>query len=163
MKNVIREHNNEKIDILPYAGDKVQLLENALAPIEIKKISVSEDESTISIVVEDEDYPTVLGKRGRNARLCGPLIGIELDVQRMSEYQTAMNIQRAQLAMMDDPTLDEPLKIEAMSPFVVESLVSAGFDTARKVLNASSQELAELFESKEMADKVLDEVRQKRL
>ena len=163
VKNVIRELNNEKIDILPYAGDKVQLLENALAPIEIKKISVSEDESTISIVVEDEDYPTVLGKRGMNARLCGALIGIELDVQRMSEYQTAMNIQRAQLAMMDDPTLDEPLKIEGMSPFVVESLVSAGFDTARKVLNASSQELAELFESKEMANKVLDEVRQKRL
>lgn len=163
VKNIIRELNNEKIDILPYAEDKVQFLENALAPIEIKKISVSEDESTISIVVEDEDYPTVLGKKGMNARLCGTLIGIELDVQRMSEYQAAMNIQRAQLAMMDDPSLDESLVIEGMSPFVVESLVSAGYDTPRKVLNASSQELATLFESKEMADKVLEEVRQKRL
>jgi len=163
VKNIIRELNNEKIDILPYSEDKVQFLENALAPIEIKKISVSEDESTISIVVEDEDYPTVLGKRGMNARLCGTLIGIELDVQRMSEYQTAMNIQRAQLAMMDDPSLDESLVIEGMSPFVVESLVSAGFDTPRKVLNASVQDLAQLFESKEMADKVLEEVRQKRL
>lgn len=163
VKNIIRELNNEKIDILPYSEDKVQFLENALAPIEIKKISVSEDESTISIVVEDEDYPTVLGKRGMNARLCGALIGIELDVQRMSEYQTAMNIQRAQLAMMDDPSLDESLVIEGMSPFVVESLVSAGFDTPRKVLNASVQDLVQLFESKEMADKVLEEVRQKRL
>ena len=163
VKNIIRELNNEKIDILPYAEDRVQFLENALAPIEIKKISVSEDESTISIVVEDEDYPTVLGKRGMNARLCGALIGIELDVQRMSEYQTTMNIQRAQLAMMDDPSLDENLVIEGMSPFVVESLVSAGYDTPRKVLNAPSDALADLFESKEMADKVLEEVRQKRL
>lgn len=162
VKNIIRELNNEKIDILPYSADKVQFLENALAPVEIKKINVSEDEATISIVVEDEDYPTVLGKRGMNARLCGNLIGIELDVQRMSEYQTAMNIQRAQMALLDDPSLDEPLKID-MNPFVVESLVSAGYDTFRKVLNADKNALVALFESKEMADKVLEEVRQKRL
>ena len=42
-----------------------------LSPIEIKKINVSEDGSTISIVVDDENYPTVLGKRGMNARLNG--------------------------------------------------------------------------------------------
>lgn len=163
VKNIIRELNNEKIDILPYAEDKVQFLENALSPIEIKKINVSEDESRISIVVEDEDYPTVLGKRGMNARLCGALINIELDVQRMTEYQTTMNIQRAQLAVMDDPSLDETLKIEGMSPFIVESLVSAGYDTPRKVLNASTQELTDIFESKEMVDKVLEEVKQNRL
>lgn len=164
VKNIIRELNNEKIDILPYSDDKVQFLENALAPVEIKKISVNDDESRISIVVDDESYPTVLGKRGMNARLCGHLIGIELDVQRMSEYQTTMNIQRAQLALMDDPSLDEKLSIAGMSPFIVESLVSAGFDTPRKVLSASSDDLASIPEiSAEMADKILEEVRQKRL
>lgn len=164
VKNIIRELNNEKIDIIPFAEDKVQLLENALAPVEIKKISMSEDESTISIVVDDENYPIVLGKRGSNARLCGQLISSELDVQRMSEYQTTMNIQRAQLALMDDPTLDDELKIEGMSSFIVDSLVSAGYTTPRKVLNATSAELAEIPEiSAEMADRILEEVREKRL
>lgn len=164
VKNIIRELNNEKIDIIPYSADKVQLLENALDPVEIKKISVSEDESTISIVVEDEAYPIVLGKRGMNARLCGNLIGIELDVQRMSEYQASMNIQRAQLALIDDPTLDEALQIEGMSSLIVDSLVSAGYDTPRKVLSASSSELSNIPEiSQEMADKILEKVRQKRL
>lgn len=164
VKNIIRELNNEKIDILPYSEDKVQFLENALDPIEIKKISVSEDESKISIVVDDESYPTVLGKRGMNTRLCGQLIGIELDVQRMSEYQTAMNIQRAQMALMDDPSLDDKLSIEGMSSFIVESLISAGYDTPRKILNASTSDLANIPEiSTEMADKILEEVRQKRL
>ena len=163
VKNIIRELNNEKIDILPYSEDKVHFLENTLDPIEIKKISLSEDESKISIVVEDEDYPAVLGKKGMNARLCGSLIGIDLDVQRMSEYQTALNIQRAQIAVMDDPSLDETLQIEGMSPFILESLISAGYDTPRKVLNASSEALTDLFESKEIADKVLEEVKQNRL
>lgn len=164
VKNVIRELNNEKIDILPFSEDKVQLLENALAPVEIKKISLSDDESSISIVVDDESYPIVLGKRGMNARLCGQLIGSELVVQRMSEYQTTMNLQRAQLALLDDPALDETLKIEGMSSFIVDSLISAGFDTPRKVLAASSSELQAVADiTPDMADKILEEVRQKRL
>ncbi|MBS0628900.1 MAG: transcription termination/antitermination protein NusA [Verrucomicrobia bacterium] len=164
VKNVIRELNNEKIDIIPFTEDKVQLLENALAPIEIKKISVSDDESTIGIVVDDESYPIVLGKRGMNTRLCGQLVGIQLNVQRMSEYQANMNFQRAQLALMDDPTLDEPLRIEGMSSLIVECLVTAGYDTPKKVLNASAIELSKIPGiSPEMADKILEEVRLKRL
>ena len=51
VKNIIRELNNEKIDIIPFTEDPVQLLQNALSPIEIKKINVNEDGSAISIVV----------------------------------------------------------------------------------------------------------------
>lgn len=164
VKNVIRELNNEKIDIIPFTEDKVQLLENALAPIEIKKISVSEDESTIAIVVDDETYPIVLGKRGMNTRLCGQLVGIQLNVQRMSEYQANMNFQRAQLALMDDPALNEPLQIEGVSQLAVQCLISAGYDTPKKVLNASSTELSSIPGiSPELADKILEEVRLKRL
>src|SRR6202521_6127779 len=75
VKNIIRELNNEKIDIIPYSDDPVQLLQNALAPIEIKKISVEEDGSKITIVVDDENYPTVIGKKGQNARLTSRLTG----------------------------------------------------------------------------------------
>ncbi len=139
-------------------------MQNALAPIEIKKISVSEDESTIGIVVEDESYPIVLGKRGMNTRLCGQLVGIQLNVQRMSEYQANMNFQRAQLALVDDPALDEPLKIPEMSSLIVECLIAAGYDTPKKVLNASSTELSKIPGiSPQMADRILEEVRLKRL
>ena len=51
VKNIIRELNNEKIDIIPYTEDPVQFLQSALSPIEIKKISTSANGSTISIVV----------------------------------------------------------------------------------------------------------------
>src|SRR5579872_836623 len=56
VKNIIRELNNEKIDIIPYSEDPITLLQNALNPIKIKKIFVSEDRSTINLIVNDEDY-----------------------------------------------------------------------------------------------------------
>lgn len=162
VKNIIRELNNEKIDIFPYSDDTLQLLQNALSPIEIKKISTSEDGSVISIVVEDESYPNVLGKRGLNARLNGQLIEIDLEVQKMSDYQKAMSLARAELASLDDPTLDEPLKVEGLSSMIVQSLIGAGFDTRRKLLIATREQLASIPEiSVEMADKILDQVRKK--
>ncbi len=99
VKNIIRELNNEKIDIIPYIDDAVQLLVNALSPIEIRKIDVNEDNSVVTIVVDDESYPAVLGKRGMNARLNGELIDAELQVQKMSDYQQIASIQRQQLAL----------------------------------------------------------------
>ncbi len=163
VKNVIRELNNEKIDIIPFSEDPVQLLQNALQPIDIKKISVSEDGSLISIVVEDENYASVLGKRGMNARLNGQLVGVELEVQKMSDYQAAMTIERAELAQEADPTLDEELRIEGMSSLIVGSLISAGIDTRRKLLMATPEQLAAIPEiSAEMAIKILDQIRKKR-
>ncbi len=162
VKNIIRELNNEKIDIFPYADDPVQLLQNALQPIEIKKISVSEDGETISIVVDDESYPNVLGRRGMNARLNGQLVGVDLEVQKMSDYQKAMTIERAELATVEDPTLDEPLKVEGLSSMIVQSLISAGYDTRRKLLMATPEQLAAIPEiSADMADKILDQIRKK--
>jgi len=163
VKNIIRELNNEKIDIIPFTEDPIQLLLNALSPLEVKKVDINEDGSCVTIVVDDENYPAVLGKRGMNARLNGELIGTELQVQKMTDYQQIATIQRQQIASSADSTLDEKLRIEGMSPFVIESLISAGYDTPRKLLVASPQELAKIPEiSPEMAIKVLDEICKKK-
>lgn len=166
VKNIIRELNNEKIDIFLYPadGDRVHLLQNALAPVLIKKINISEDGRLVSIVVADEDYPSVLGKGGMNARLLARLIDGELSVQKMTDYQNALSIERAQMAIVDDPALDLPLVVEGMSPMIRASLISAGYDTPRKLLNSNPQELAQIPEiSLEMADKILEQIRNKRV
>ena len=69
-------------------------------------------EDRIWMVVMDEDYPTVIGKKGMNARLIGQMIGKEIDVQKLSEYQKLLTIQMAELADTPDPAYDERLKIE---------------------------------------------------
>ncbi len=164
VKNIIRELNNEKIDIIPYSEDSATLLQNALNPLEIKKMFISDDKSTIQIIVNDEDYPAALGKRGMNARLNGELAGVELQVQKMSQYQTAMDMERAELAQSDDKSLDEELSIEGVSSMIIKSLMEAGFATRKEVLKATAKQLAAIPGiSLEMADKILEQIRKKRV
>lgn len=163
VKNVIRELNNEKIDIIPFSSDPVTLLQNALAPIEIKKIHTSDDFGVIAIVVDDEDYPSVLGKKGMNARLLGRLVGAELEVHKMTEYQKATKIERQQISLSEDPTLDEELQIDGLNKFILESLAAAGFDTPRKLLGASPQDVAKAAQiSPQMADDIIEQIKNKR-
>lgn len=170
VKNVVRELHNEKIDIIPYSQDTVELLQNALSPIEIRKINVNDDESVISIVVEDDDFAAVIGKKGMNARLNSQLIDHELEVQRMSDYNRAMSIQRIELASSEDPTLDEPLTgIEGVNNLIFEHLVehlekAAGHKpTLRSLMTMAPQKLAEVPGiSLDMAHKILEQIRKQR-
>lgn len=165
IKNVVREIHNEKIDIIPAAEDPVELLQNALSPIEIRKVSLSEDDNIISIVVEDDDYATVIGKKGMNARLNGDLVGYEIEVKKMTEYKKTLAIQRTELADSEDPALDEPLKqIEGINSLIFEHLVAEGYNTARNLLMATPEELAKIPGiSIEMADRILDQIRKQRM
>ncbi|MEL7431782.1 MAG: transcription termination factor NusA [Chlamydiota bacterium] len=164
IKNVIREINNEKIDIIPFSDDSIQLLQNAIAPIEISKLKESEE--NISIVVSDEDYPIVIGKKGMNARLIAKLIGTELEVQKMSEYQKRVTLEMEHLAKEEDEKLDAPLKLEGISSLIIESLIGAGFDTLRKVVSSSPHELTSQvpgFNYFDIAEKILEQTRNKKV
>ena len=163
IKNVIREIN-EKIDVIPFSEDPIQLLQNAISPVEISKLK--EEENHISIIVNDEDYPIVIGKKGMNARLIAALIGKELEVQKMSEYQKTITIEMEHLAKEEDDKLDSPLKIEGVSSLIIESLISAGFDTLRKVVSSSPHELTSKvpgFNYFDIAEKILDQTRNKKV
>jgi transcription termination/antitermination protein NusA len=164
VKNVIRELNNEKIDIISHSEEPLELLQNALSPIELRKYAFNEEDSIMSIVVDDSDLAAVVGKRGANSRLNAQLIGREIEVQRISEYNRAMTLQRIELGNSEDPTLDEIFeKIESINVLIVENLIDAGFDTPRKILLASPDELLKISGvSPELMDKLLETMRKER-
>lgn len=162
IKNIIRELNNEKIDVIPYADDSLQLLQNAVAPVEIKRIKVSENR--IVIVVNDEDYPIIIGKKGMNARLIARLLEVELTVQKMTDHQKLIAVQMVELGYTENPILDQPLKIEGISSLIIESLISAGFDTIRKTLLANPTDLIQAapgLNYLDMADKLTEQIQKK--
>lgn len=159
VKNVIRELNNEKIDIVPWSDDPLELLQNIISPIEIRKIALHEDDRLIAIVVDDDNYAIVIGKKGLNARLTSEMIGHELEVTRMSEYNKSLELQRLQIAETNDPSLDVPLELEGINKLILQNLIHAGFDTLKKVLLANVEELAEVPGiTVDMAYKILEEV-----
>ncbi len=93
VKNIIRELNNEKIDIVPWTDDKVQLLYNLLDPIEPKKVDYDPEENKMVVIVSDEDYPVAIGK----TFLSDGIVSIKRslissrDRWRLRNHQTSMN------------------------------------------------------------------------
>ena len=169
VKNIIRELNNEKIDIIPYHQDPLQLLRNAIDPVEIKRMDYDKENNEVTIVVEDEDYPTVLGKKGANARLNAKLIDMALHVKKASEYEKEMLFDRQRLSLSDAQELDLPLeeldsledvKISTKDQFVLDSLKDAGFTTLRKVLSASPEELKKVTSiNLQMVEEIVNKIR----
>lgn len=163
IKNIIRELNNEKIDVLPYSEDPITLLKNAVSPVELKKIEHDAEEELIAVVVSDEDYPVILGKKGTNARLIGDLLGVVFKVYKNSEYEKEVSMEQQQIINHDDPSLDSELKIEGINSFVIDSLIASGFDTPRKLLTATPQQIAKLTNlSQEMISQILEQLRKQR-
>lgn len=160
VKNVIRELNNEKIDIVIHTDDQLQLMLNLMHPIEPKKIHFDKENNSIFIVVNDEDYPIIIGKRGMNARLNAALVGTELDVKKASEYQNAKDKELQLMKLEEGPELDVKLtEIEGINKFVMDSLIEAELDTPRKILHKTVEDISKITGiSREMINDVLEKI-----
>jgi N utilization substance protein A len=164
VKNIIRELSGEKLDIIPHVSGAEEQLAQALDPVVIRKLEVSEDGQTVSIVVDDEDFPTTIGKKGMNIRLLGQLMGVQLNVQKLSDHVKLKAIERASIATSDDPTLDQPLTaIEGIPSMIIDQLIAEGFATPRALLMASPEAIAKVPGiSIDTADKILEHIRKQR-
>ena len=100
-----------------------------------------------------------------NARFNSQLIGCELEVQKISDYDRALTLQQLEYSESEDPTLDEPLKeIPGINKLIFEHLVAEGYATPRSLLKASSAELARIPGiSADTADKIIEVIRKQRM
>lgn len=162
IKAIIRELHSEKVDVIAYNPNSVQLLQNLLDPIIIKKIQVDEEDGEIEIVVDDENYAIVLGRKGSNARLCGEILGGHLIVQKMSVYQKKVLAERRELSMVESPEMDDVARLEGISSLIVDNLGEAGFDTYRKLIAAMPEDIAAVPGiSLDLADRILEQTTDK--
>ncbi|MCC8147373.1 transcription termination factor NusA [Akkermansia sp.] len=82
VKNIVRELNNEKVDILEWTEDPVTFVREALSPVEPREITVDEEAKKIFVIVQDDkDLSKAIGRRGQNARLTSRLMGWDVQVR----------------------------------------------------------------------------------
>lgn len=81
VQEVIRELNNEKLDIIPY-NDNVQLyMQAVLAPAEGLVITVNEEDKTVEVVAPDDQLSLAIGRGGQNVRLAAKLTGYRFTIK----------------------------------------------------------------------------------
>jgi len=87
---VVQELRGEKIDIITWDPDAAKFICNALAPAEVVRVIVDEENHSMEVVVPDDQLPLAIGKRGQNVRLASRLTGWRLDVSGESDYNKAL-------------------------------------------------------------------------
>jgi len=90
VQNVVQELRGEKIDILTWHVDPAKFVCNALAPAEISRVIIDEENRTMEVIVPDEFLSIAIGKRGQNVRLASKLTEWHLDVISEEKYNQAM-------------------------------------------------------------------------
>lgn len=83
---VVRELNNEKIDIINYSSEPEIFISRALAPAKPIKVIVNHDENMAVAIIDDEQMSLAIGKGGQNLRLASDLTGYQIEPVRVSEY-----------------------------------------------------------------------------
>jgi N utilization substance protein A len=125
---IVRELNNENIDIVNYTNNLQLYIQRALTPAKVTSINVNQDKKHVKVFLEPEQVSLAIGKGGTNIKLAGLLTGFEIDVFRNNEEFE-----------IDDVDLEE--FSDEIEGWVIDALKSIGCDTARSVLTLSKEEL----------------------
>ncbi len=81
VKNIVRELNNEKVDIIRWDPNVRNFITNALAPAKLKAFEIDQARKRAKIIVSEDQLSLAIGKRGQNARLTSKLTGWQVDIE----------------------------------------------------------------------------------
>jgi N utilization substance protein A len=82
VKNIVRELNNEKVDIIRWSEDPKEFVREALKPAELRSIVTDEENRVIHVTVDEADLSKAIGRKGQNARLSSRIMGWDVQVRR---------------------------------------------------------------------------------
>ncbi|MCW1916259.1 transcription termination factor NusA [Luteolibacter sp. GHJ8] len=82
VKNIVRELNNEKVDIIRWSDNPEEFVREALKPAVLRTITVDTENRVLHVTVEEEDLSKAIGRRGQNARLSSRLMGWDVQVRK---------------------------------------------------------------------------------
>ncbi len=82
VKNIVRELNNEKVDIIRWSDNPEEFVREALKPAVLRTITVDTENRVLHVTVDEEDLSKAIGRRGQNARLSSRLMGWDVQVRK---------------------------------------------------------------------------------
>jgi len=114
LQNIIKELNNEKIDLISWGADPKEFITNALSPAQVANIELNEEEKVARVVVPDRQLSLAIGKEGQNARLAARLTGWRIDIKSVSaaEAEKAEVMEAIPEELAEEEVVKEEMKEE---------------------------------------------------
>jgi N utilization substance protein A len=135
VQNIVQELRGEKIDIIPWHVDPAKFVCNALAPAQITRVIIDEENRSMEVIVPDEFLSIAIGRGGQNVRLASRLTKWRLDVKSEQEYNEAMQ-----------DGYDSLMKLPGMGISMADALYEKGFFSAEELCNASVDDLVQAID-----------------
>jgi N utilization substance protein A len=149
VKNIVRELNNEKVDIIRWDANIRNFITNALNPAKLKTFEIDETRKRVKIVVSDDQLSLAIGKRGQNARLASRITGWQVDIEAEVATGSGFDEKIAQ-------AVQGLAVIPGISQAHADALVHHGITSLDVLLQAEVSDLAEMPEIGEAAAAVLE-------
>lgn len=141
IRQVVKELNNENIDVIQYTTNLKLFIRRALSPAEILKVEIDEEKRSAKVYVDAEQVPKAIGRNGYNIRLASQITDYHIDV-----YREHTN---------DDGDMELSDFEGEIDKWVIDVLVDMGCDTAKSVLELSRNEL---IRRSDLEEETIDEV-----
>lgn len=126
---IVRELQNENIDVINYTENLELYIQRALSPAKIVSIKIDKDNGRVSVYLKPDQVSLAIGKGGLNIKLASRLVGYEIDVFReLAEGQSEEDVDLSEFS-------------DEIESWVIDELNRIGLDTAKSVLNLSKEEL----------------------
>ena len=150
VQSVVNELQGEKIDIVHWSEDPATLAVSALAPAEIQKVIIDEENRRLEVVLSEANLSKAIGRRGQNVRLASKLMNYEIDIltdkeeseKRQSEFKSKSE------NFIKNLELDETLG---------QLLVAEGFSTIEEINQSSVEDITKIDGIEEDTTKELKE------
>lgn len=152
VKNIVRELNNEKVDIIKWDSNVRNFITNALSPAKLKEFVADEAHKRVRITVAPDQLSLAIGKRGQNARLTSKLTGWQVDIDAEQVAVVGFEEQVAQ-------AVQAMARIQGITAEQADVLVHHGFVTLDDLLQAEQADLAGIPQIAEQAPAIYEAVR----
>ena len=137
VQSVVNELSGEKIDIVHWSEDVASLVVSALAPAEIQKVIIDDQNRKVEVILTEENLSKAIGRRGQNVRLASKLIDFEIDILTEKEESDKRQLEFKEKTeiFVKNLEVDETLG---------QLLVAEGFSSVKEISQASLDDIIKI-------------------
>ncbi len=137
VQSVVNELSGEKIDIVHWSEDVAALVVSALAPAEIQKVIIDDQNKRIEVILTEENLSKAIGRRGQNVRLASKLINYEIDILTEKEES-----EKRQIEFKDKTEIF--IKNLEVDETLGQLLVAEGFSNIEEIAKSSHEDISKI-------------------
>ncbi|MBC8184976.1 transcription termination factor NusA [candidate division KSB1 bacterium] len=136
IQSIVKELNNEKIDIIPWSSEPEIFISRAINPAKPVKIIIDEEEKKAVAVIPDDQISLAIGKGGQNKRIASKITAYEIETIKESDYEE----------MVSEDTVDDidVVELEELGKSIISKLIAGGFETVDDIVQAGKDSVSQI-------------------